>query len=61
MRRFLGQLLGELASTGRYNIDRWAASWLVARTDVAPAIVHELLEHLGPRVGARIEVSDVPK
>lgn len=39
-------------------IDRFAAGWLMARIELPRELALELLEHLGERVGAKIEVSD---
>jgi hypothetical protein len=41
------------------RVDRVAMAWLLARQDLPRREVQELLERLAPRVGAKLELTDL--
>lgn len=42
------------------RVDRIAAGWLLRRTDLPKSLVMPLLERLAARVGAKLEITELP-
>lgn len=56
--RYLEYVLRKFGRATSEAIDEVAANWLLARREIRRDVVLPLLEDLGRRVGAKIEVSD---
>jgi hypothetical protein len=56
--RYLERAIRKFGRVTSAAVDQWAANWLLARVDLPRDLVLALLEDLGRRAGAKIEVSD---
>jgi hypothetical protein len=56
--RYLERMIRKFGRVATGAIDQWAANWLLARTTLPRDLALALLEDLGRRTGARIEVRD---
>lgn len=56
--RYLERMIRKFGRVAATTVDHWAANWLLARVELPRDLALALLEDLGRRVGAKIEVSD---